>query len=170
VHAQVLERLGAGQWVDYARERLLPRLFGFELLMAPYTIAHLKLALELQHLGAPPAERLRIYLTNALEPAVKTAELLLGEFITREANEAAAVKRDKPILVVLGNPPYSGHSANRSYVEVQETVGGRTRTRKQPGAAGQRADRPAPAARPCAADAVVQVSRRGRPSRRARGV
>jgi predicted helicase len=123
VHAQVCEQLGAGQWADYARQQLLPRLFGFELLMAPYTIAHLKLALELQHLGAPPAERLRIYLTNALEPAVKTSELLLGEFITREANEAAEVKREKPILVVLGNPPYSGHSANRSYVD---------RKRKQP--------------------------------------
>jgi len=132
VHAQVCEQLGAGQWADYAREHLLPRLFGFELLMAPYTIAHLKLALELQQLGAPPNERLRIYLTNALEPAVKTSELLLGEFITREANEAAEVKREKPILVVLGNPPYSGHSANRSYVEVQETIGGRTRKRKQP--------------------------------------
>jgi hypothetical protein len=132
VHAQVCQHLGAGQWADYAREHLLPRLFGFELLMAPYTIAHLKLALELQHLGAPPNERLRIYLTNALEPAVKTAELLLGEFITREAEAAAEVKREKPILVVLGNPPYSGHSANRSYVEVQETVNGRTRKRKQP--------------------------------------
>jgi hypothetical protein len=132
VYAQVCEHLGAGQWADYAREHLLPRLFGFELLMAPYTIAHLKLALELQHLGAPPNERLRIYLTNALEPAVKTSELLLGEFITREANEAAEVKREKPILVVLGNPPYSGHSANRSYVEVSETIGGRTRKRKQP--------------------------------------
>jgi predicted helicase len=132
VHAQVCQHLGAGQWADYAREHLLPRLFGFELLMAPYTIAHLKLALELQQLGAPPNERLRIYLTNALEPAVKTSELLLGEFITREANEAAEVKREKPILVVLGNPPYSGHSANRSYVEVQETVNGRTRKRKQP--------------------------------------
>jgi len=108
VHAQVCEQLGAGQWADYARQQLLPRLFGFELLMAPYTIAHLKLALELQHLGAPPSERLRIYLTNALEPAVKPAELLLGEFITREAEAAAEVKRDKPILVVLGNPPTAG--------------------------------------------------------------
>jgi predicted helicase len=132
VHEQVHKQLGAGQWPDYARERLLPRLFGFELLMAPYTIAHLKLALELQRLNAPPSERLRIYLTNALDPAVKPAELLLGEFITREAEAAAEVKRDKPILVVLGNPPYSGHSANRSYVEVQETVNGRTRKRKRP--------------------------------------
>jgi hypothetical protein len=73
-----------------------------------------------------------VHKINALEPAVKTAELLLGEFITREANEAAEVKREKPILVVLGNPPYSGHSANRSYVEVSETIGGRTRKRKQP--------------------------------------
>ncbi len=132
VHPQVCEKRGAGQWPDYARERLLPRLFGFELLMAPYTIAHLKLALELQRLGAPPRERLRIYLTNALDPAVKIEVLLLGEFITREAEAAAEVKRNKPILVVLGNPPYSGHSANRSYVEVQETVNGRTRKRKQP--------------------------------------
>jgi hypothetical protein len=46
-----------------------------------------------------------VHKINALEPAVKTSELLLGEFITREANEAAEVKRDKPILVVLGNPP-----------------------------------------------------------------
>jgi hypothetical protein len=73
-----------------------------------------------------------VHKINALEPAVKTSELLLGEFITREANEAAEVKREKPILVVLGNPPYSGHSANRSYVEVSETIGGRTRKRKQP--------------------------------------
>jgi predicted helicase len=138
VHAQVCQHLGAGQWADYARQQLLPRLFGFELLMAPYTIAHLKLALELQQLGAPPAERLRIYLTNALEPAVKTSELLLGEFITREAEAAAEVKREKPILVVLGNPPYSGHSANRSYVEVQETVNGRTRKREQPTWIGKR--------------------------------
>jgi predicted helicase len=129
VHAQVCQQLGAGQWADYAREHLLPRLFGFELLMAPYTIAHLKLALELQHLGAPPNERLRIYLTNALEPAVENSELPLGEFITREANEAAKVKREKPILVVLGNPPYSGHSANRSYVD---------RKRKQPTWIGER--------------------------------
>lgn len=131
VHAQVVQSLGAGQWADYAREHLVPRLFGFELLMAPYTIAHLKLALELQHLGAPPTERLRIYLTNALDPAVKPAELLLGEFITREASEAAEVKRDKPILVVLGNPPYSGHSANRSVITTQETVNGRTRIRRE---------------------------------------
>jgi predicted helicase len=73
-----------------------------------------------------------VHKINALEPAVKPAELLLGEFITREAEAAAEVKRDKPILVVLGNPPYSGHSANRSYVEVIETIGGRTRKRKQP--------------------------------------
>jgi predicted helicase len=79
-----------------------------------------------------------VHKINALDPAVKTSELLLGEFITREAEAAAEVKRDKPILVVLGNPPYSGHSANRSYVAVQETVGGRTRTRKQPTWIGER--------------------------------
>jgi predicted helicase len=64
-----------------------------------------------------------VHKINALDPAVKPARLPLGEFITREAKAAAEVKRNKPILVVLGNPPYSGHSANRSYVD---------RKRKQP--------------------------------------
>jgi predicted helicase len=70
-----------------------------------------------------------VHKINALEPAVENSELPLGEFITREANEAAEVKREKPILVVLGNPPYSGHSANRSYVD---------RKRKQPTWIGER--------------------------------
>ncbi len=109
---------GGGVWQSYVEEHLLHQIFGFELLVAPYTIAHLKLGLQLEQLGWKPTSkhRLGVYLTNTLEPAVKQSELLLGEFISREANEAVSIKREKPILVVLGNPPYSGHSANRSVV------------------------------------------------------
>jgi predicted helicase len=117
----------AGAWPGYVRDRLLPRLFGFELLMAPYAMAHLKLGMQLAALDLPEAdrerwafvpeegERLGIYLTNTLEQAAKTSErLVMAHYITEEANTATEVKRDKPVMVVLGNPPYSGHSANNS--------------------------------------------------------
>ena len=84
--------------------------------MAPYAVAHLKLGLQLEETGYKFAEgeRLGIYLTNTLEEAAKKSERLVAKAISDEADAAVDVKRDKPILVVLGNPPYSGHSANRS--------------------------------------------------------
>lgn len=112
-----LEEIGmANQWDSYVRDNLLNRVFGFELLMAPYAIAHLKLGLELQELGYKfkGKQRLGIYLTNTLDEALKKSEILFGQFVAEEANEASTVKRDTPVMVVLGNPPYSGHSANKS--------------------------------------------------------
>ncbi|MEG4033922.1 type ISP restriction/modification enzyme [Microcoleus sp. w1-18aA5] len=112
-----LEEIGmANQWDSYVRDNLLNRLFGFELLMAPYAIAHLKLGLELEELGYKfkGKQRLGIYLTNTLDEAMKKSEILFGQFVAQEANEASMVKRDTPVMVVLGNPPYSGHSANKS--------------------------------------------------------
>src|SRR6266571_2522123 len=115
----------AGMWSGYVREHLLPRLFGFELLMAPYAVAHLKLGMQLAALDLPVEERstwaydfetderLGVYLTNTLEQALGRYKLLLGSFISDEANEAARVKQDFPVMVVIGNPPYSGHSANK---------------------------------------------------------
>jgi predicted helicase len=107
-----------GIWNNYVAEKLLPRLFGFELLMAPYAIAHFKLALELRESGYKfdKDQRLGIYLTNTLEEGFKKAEQLAGfnEYIVEEANAAAEIKKEKPIMVVLGNPPYSGVSANLS--------------------------------------------------------
>jgi hypothetical protein len=117
----------AGEWSGYVRQHLLPRLFGLELLMAPYAVAHLKLGMQLAGFDLPEAqrpdwaydfagsERIGIYLTNTLEEAAKKSELLIGRYISEEANAAAHLKRDLPIMVVLGNPPYSGHSANRSW-------------------------------------------------------
>src|SRR5579859_2834646 len=115
----------AGMWSGYVREQLLPRLFGFELLMAPYAMAHLKLGMQLAAADLPAGERatwsydfqsderLGIYLTNTLEEAMKRSEIMFGRFISDEANEAAKVKQERPVMVVLGNPPYSGQSANK---------------------------------------------------------
>ena len=108
----------AGAWGDYVRDHLLPRLFGFELLMAPYAICHLKLALEIGGANAgfamPAGQRLGVFLTNTLEEAHEsTAGALFAHDIARESAEADAMKREKPVMVVLGNPPYSGHSANK---------------------------------------------------------
>ncbi len=110
----------AGLWPAYVHEHLLPRLFGFELLMAPYAVAHLKLGLELsaRHLlelqrgvwayHFEPNERLNIYLTNTLEDLNKVADQLGPlAIVSREANQASAVKKHRPVLVVLGNPPYA---------------------------------------------------------------
>jgi len=127
--------IGKGQqglWNNYVAEKLLPRIFGFELLMAPYAVAHLKLGLLLQETGYEfqSEQRLSIYLTNTLEEAIKRAETLFARWISEEANDAARVKKDEPIMVVLGNPPYSGHSANKGkwakqLVEQYKTIDGK---------------------------------------------
>ncbi|HXN52998.1 MAG TPA: type ISP restriction/modification enzyme [Candidatus Acidoferrum sp.] len=90
--------------------------------MAPYAVAHLKLGMELQETGYnfESEQRLGVYLTNTLEEAAKKSEELFAQWISDEANAAAEIKRTRPILVVLGNPPYSGHSANRSRNEAGE--------------------------------------------------
>lgn len=106
-----------GTWPERSAG-LKKRIFGFEILMAPYVVSHLKLGLLLRELGVPLAknERLQIYLTNALEEPLTSAETSehLGFYIAEEANHAAVIKKQEPIMVVLGNPPYSGHSANTS--------------------------------------------------------
>lgn len=98
-----------GAWDNYVAEHLLKRIFGFELLVAPYAVAHLKLGMQLQETGYKfeSDQRLGIYLTNTLEEAAKKSEQLFAGWITEEANAAAKIKKEDPILVVLGNPPYS---------------------------------------------------------------
>ncbi len=94
-------------------EHILKNIYGFEYLIAPYTIAHLKLAqfLKEQNYEIKNNERLQIFLTNTLEPTDPQIRIPLLPALTQEAKNAQAIK-DKPILVITGNPPYSGHSKN----------------------------------------------------------
>ena len=115
IHATLHDMGMADAWNQYVPDELLPRLFGFELLMAPYTIAHLKLSMLLQQLGYTfgSDERLGIYLTNALADAPTGQQAMpFAQFIAEEGQAADAVKHEKPVMVVLGNPPYSYESAN----------------------------------------------------------
>ncbi len=115
IHQAIAGKGQQGLWNNYVADKLLPRIFGFELLMAPYAVAHLKLGLLLQDTGYQfqSDQRLGIYLTNTLEEAIKRAETLFARWITEEANAAAEIKKEKPIMVVVGNPPYSVSSLNR---------------------------------------------------------
>jgi hypothetical protein len=102
-------------WNDYVPKHLLPRLYGFELMMAPYAIAHVKLGLTLSDTGYVfgSEERARIYLTNALEPA-QDFDMQLAFMSEALAHEAQAANKAKEVRFtgVIGNPPYAGHSSN----------------------------------------------------------
>ncbi len=105
-------------WQDYVGTNLLPRLFGYELQMAPYAIAHMKVALTLANTGYSfPAEppRINIYLTNALEPSreVQASIESLVPALAHEARAANRVKEEVAVTVVIGNPPYQGKSSNK---------------------------------------------------------
>ena len=96
-------------WNVYVPKHLLPRLHAFELMMAPYAIAHMKIGLKLAETGYRfgTEERARIYLTNALEPWVKQLPLIGFDALAHEAAAVNEIKRHKRFTVVIGNPPYS---------------------------------------------------------------
>ena len=115
ISAYITTTYGTGMWNRYINDaQLVQRLFGFEILVAPYTIAHLKLSLFLRAQGWDAVKHLRIYLTNTLEEPVEKELYAFAEFISDEANAAVSVKRDEPLLVIIGNPPYPRDSANPS--------------------------------------------------------
>ena len=103
-----------GIWNKYVEEHLIPRLNGFEILMASYSMAHLKLSMLLKETGYKPTkdQRLRVFLTNSLEEYHAETGTLFASWLSHEAHEANYIKRDTPVMVVMGNPPYSGHSSN----------------------------------------------------------
>lgn len=103
-----------GIWSNYVETHLLPRLNGFELLMASYAMAHLKLDLLLTETGYKPTsnQRFKVYLTNSLEESHPDTGTLFANWLSTEANEANHIKRDTPVMCVIGNPPYSGISSN----------------------------------------------------------
>ncbi len=104
-----------GIWSNYVETHLLPRLNGFELLMASYAMAHLKLDLLLSDTGYKPTtnQRFRVYLTNSLEESHPDTGTLFASWLSSEAIEANHIKRDTPVMVVLGNPPYAVSSTNK---------------------------------------------------------
>jgi predicted helicase len=104
-----------GLWNSYVENHLLPRINGFELLMASYAMAHLKLDLLLKQTGytGTKGQRFRIYLTNSLEEYHKDTGTLFANWLSAEANEANQIKRDAPVMIVAGNPPYSVSSTNK---------------------------------------------------------
>ena len=116
---QIYPRFGGmeGIWNSYIENDLLPRIHGFELLMASYAMCHMKLDLLLSEMGYKPSDpdkppRVSVYLTNSLEEHHPDADTLFASWLSREANEASRIKRDMPIMVAFGNPPYSGISSN----------------------------------------------------------
>jgi predicted helicase len=104
-----------GIWSKYVEDDLIPRMNGFELLMASYAMAHLKLDMLLTDTGYVPTkdQRLRVFLTNSLEEPNPDSGTLWGNLLSDEADQANEVKRDTPVMCVIGNPPYSGESANK---------------------------------------------------------
>jgi hypothetical protein len=143
IHETLKERgddaLTAADLKDAAKNRV----FGFELLPAPFVVSHLQLGLLLQNLGAPLAEkgseRVGVFLTNALtgwEPPKGPKKHLLFPELEEERDAAEHVKRDTPILVILGNPPYNGFAGVAVEEERNLTTAYRT-TRKAPPPHGQ---------------------------------
>ena len=104
-----------GIWSQYVTNNLIPRLNGFELLMASYAMAHLKMDMLLTETGYKPTDdqRFRIFLTNSLEEAHPDTQTLFSSWLSDEADQANAIKRDAPVMVVIGNPPYSVSSTNK---------------------------------------------------------
>jgi len=126
--ADRVQRRSPGKWSSYVEEDLLPRLHGFELLMASYAMCHMKLDMQLTESGYVPGSgkkpadwpadkqwppRLSVWLTNALEPPEREVKDLFFQQLADEARGASEVKRQSPIMCVIGNPPYSGESANK---------------------------------------------------------
>lgn len=103
-----------GIWQEYVEKHLLPRLNGFEILMASYAVAHIKLDMLLSETGYQHKtdKRLHVYLTNSLEESNNEPRTLFAQWLSREATEANVIKRDYPVMVMIGNPPYSISSQN----------------------------------------------------------
>ena len=103
-----------GLWPSYVEKNLIHRIHGFEILMASYTIAHLKLALTLKNTGYDRSleQRLNVFLTNSLEEATPRSSTLFSKWLSDEADAASEVKTKSPIMIAIGNPPYSISSQN----------------------------------------------------------
>ncbi len=113
---EFVDSYGTGGKSELIKKHILRNYYAFELMMAPYAIGHLKMGFLLEELGYRLAEddRFRLYLTNTLDMKELAESNLPGmSSLSEESHAAGVVKKEKPILVIVGNPPYSGHSANK---------------------------------------------------------
>ncbi len=113
---EFVSKYGEGGKENLIREQILKNFFAFELMMAPYAVGHLKMSFLLEELGykLKKDDRFKLYLTNTLEMEELAQTELPGMVsLSEESHSAGKVKKEQPILVILGNPPYSGMSANK---------------------------------------------------------
>lgn len=112
---EFVSKYGEGGRKNFIKDHILKNFYAFELMMAPYAVGHLKMSFLLEELGykLQADDRFKLYLTNTLELEELTQTELPGMVsLSEESHLAGKVKKEQPILVVLGNPPYSGHSSN----------------------------------------------------------
>ncbi|MCX8028205.1 MAG: N-6 DNA methylase, partial [Thermodesulfovibrionales bacterium] len=113
--SEFTSKYGEGNKRGFIRDHILKNYYGFELMMAPYAIGHLKMSFLLEELGYKLSEddRVKLYLTNTLEMEELPETKLPGmSSLSKESHLAGRVKKEQPILVIIGNPPYSYHSTN----------------------------------------------------------
>lgn len=109
------EKYGTGGKTKFIKNQILNNFYAFELMMAPYAIGHLKMSFLFEELGyrLGDDERFKLYLTNTLEMEDLEQIQIPGlSSLSEENHLAGKVKKEQPILVILGNPPYSGISSN----------------------------------------------------------
>ncbi len=123
---EFVSKYGEGARESFIKEQILQNFYAFELMMAPYAIGHLKMSFLLEELGykLKEDERFKFYLTNTLEMEELAQTNLPGmASLSKEAHLAGKVKKEQPILVVLGNPPYSVSSTNKSkFIEKEMAI------------------------------------------------
>jgi len=126
---EYIKKYGEGTREDFAHGYLLNNLYGFEVMMAPYAVAYLKMAYILEKLGLrmKKGERFNIYLTNALEiEDIEQVNLPGMSTLSGESRRAEEIKKKALITVILGNPPYAGHALTKSEILISKT----TRTKR----------------------------------------
>lgn len=126
---EYIKKYGEGTREDFAHGYLLNNLYGFEVMMAPYAVAYLKMAYILEKIGLrmKKGERFNIYLTNALEIGdIEQVNLPGMSTLSRESRRAEEIKKKALITVILGNPPYAGHALTKSETLISKT----TRTKR----------------------------------------
>ncbi len=127
------EKWGSGGRTEFIQKHILKNFHALELMMAPYAVGHLKMGFFLEELGhqLTASERVRFYLTNTLDMEILEQSHFPGlSSLAEESQLASKVKKEAPILLIFGNPPYSGHSSNKgkwisSLIETYKQVDGK---------------------------------------------